>query len=138
MAFLNAVIKDSDMDQYMQEEALNVAADGMDRHDIDKDMASHLKQYFNLKYGRTWHCIVGKQFGSFSNDNLLVIILSMFIYFNKFSSNITVLIIKVNENYSIQPLLLLLFMVLLKVIVLTLKTNENTVNEIFLLDMQNS
>ncbi|CAH8550134.1 unnamed protein product [Schistosoma bovis] len=64
MSYLKAVIKDSDMDRYMQEEALTVAADGMDKHGIDKDMASHLKQYFNLKYGRTWHCIVGKQFGS--------------------------------------------------------------------------
>lgn len=63
MSYLKAVIKDSDMDRYMQEEALTVAADGMDKHGIDKDMASHLKQYFNLKYGRTWHCIVGKQFG---------------------------------------------------------------------------
>ncbi|CAH8560764.1 unnamed protein product [Schistosoma rodhaini] len=64
MGFQNAVVKDSDMDRYMQEEAVNIAAEGMDRHDVDKDMASHLKQYFNLKYGRTWHCIVGKQFGS--------------------------------------------------------------------------
>ncbi|KAH8876270.1 Dynein light chain [Schistosoma japonicum] len=64
MALQKAVIKDSDMDRYMQEEAINVAATGMDRHEVDKDIASHIKQYFNLKYGRTWHCIVGKQFGS--------------------------------------------------------------------------
>ncbi|CAH8821494.1 unnamed protein product [Trichobilharzia szidati] len=64
MALSKAVIKDTDMELSMQEEAVNVGATGMERHQVDKDVASHLKQYFNLKYGRTWHCIVGKQFGS--------------------------------------------------------------------------
>ncbi|CAH8554884.1 unnamed protein product [Heterobilharzia americana] len=64
MAFEKAVIKDADMDVRMQEEAISVAVTGMERHEVDKDVASHLKQYFNIHYGRTWHCIVGKQFGS--------------------------------------------------------------------------
>lgn len=32
---------------------------------IEKDVAAHIKKDFDKKYHPTWHCIVGRNFGSY-------------------------------------------------------------------------
>ncbi|CAH8529759.1 unnamed protein product [Heterobilharzia americana] len=64
MAVGKAVVKNADMDQIMQEDAVQIAAAAREKYEVDKDIATYVKQHFDRKYGRTWHCIVGKQYGS--------------------------------------------------------------------------
>ena len=37
----------------------------MDKHTIEKDIAQAIKKEFDSRFGATWHCIVGRNFGSF-------------------------------------------------------------------------
>ncbi|CAH8529774.1 unnamed protein product [Heterobilharzia americana] len=70
MAVGKAVVKNADMDQIMQEDAVQIAAAAREKYEVDKDIATYVKQHFDRKYGRTWHCIVGKQYGSTFNIHL--------------------------------------------------------------------
>ncbi|CAL8094384.1 unnamed protein product [Calicophoron daubneyi] len=60
-----AVVKSADMETPMQKHAVEACADAMNRFSLEKDIAAHIKMEFERKYGPTWHCIVGKSFGSF-------------------------------------------------------------------------
>ncbi|WFD20660.1 Dynein light chain [Malassezia caprae] len=60
-----AVIKNADMEQDMQQEIVEMAADAMMRFELEKDMAAHMKRTADKKFGTTWHVIVGRSFGSF-------------------------------------------------------------------------
>ncbi|VDP69978.1 unnamed protein product [Echinostoma caproni] len=60
-----AVIKNADMSNEVQEDAVQTAALALDRYQVEKDIAAHLKKEFDKKYGPTWHCVVGKNFGSY-------------------------------------------------------------------------
>ncbi|KAF2758793.1 hypothetical protein EJ05DRAFT_510676 [Pseudovirgaria hyperparasitica] len=62
---LEAQIKSADMSEEMQQEAIEVAEDAMSKFNIEKDIAKYIKQQFDNKKGATWHCIVGRNFGSF-------------------------------------------------------------------------
>ncbi|OIW26115.1 dynein light chain [Coniochaeta ligniaria NRRL 30616] len=53
---LEAQIKSADMTDDMQSEAIEVAQDAMAKFTIEK---------FDERKGPTWHCIVGRNFGSF-------------------------------------------------------------------------
>ncbi|KAH9588131.1 Dynein light chain 1, cytoplasmic [Schistosoma haematobium] len=64
MSFGKAVVKNADMEPVMQEDAVQIAAVAREKYEVDKDIATYIKQHFDRKYGRTWHCIVGKQYGS--------------------------------------------------------------------------
>ncbi|XP_071952209.1 uncharacterized protein [Antedon mediterranea] len=60
-----AVIKSSDMTEEMQETAVELALDAFKRCKVEKDIAANIKQACDEKLGPTWHCIVGKSFGSY-------------------------------------------------------------------------
>ncbi|KAA3674229.1 hypothetical protein P879_08495 [Paragonimus westermani] len=60
-----AVIKNADMPNDMQEDAVHTAAYALDKFQLEKDIAAHIKKEFDRKYNPTWHCIVGKNFGSY-------------------------------------------------------------------------
>ncbi|KLJ12727.1 dynein light chain, cytoplasmic [Blastomyces silverae] len=62
---LEAQIKSADMSEDMQQEAIEVATEAMDKYHIEKDIAQYIKKEFDLRKGATWHCIVGRNFGSF-------------------------------------------------------------------------
>ncbi|KAG0652012.1 dynein light cytoplasmic [Hyphodiscus hymeniophilus] len=49
---LEAQIKSADMTEDMQQEAID-------------DIAQYIKKTFDERKGPTWHCIVGRNFGSF-------------------------------------------------------------------------
>ncbi|GAA5888685.1 hypothetical protein JCM6882_009049 [Rhodosporidiobolus microsporus] len=59
------IIKSADMAKEMQDVAVEVAAEAMKQHDIEKDIAAYIKRDFDKRYGPTWHVVVGKNFGSF-------------------------------------------------------------------------
>ncbi|CAG8485255.1 7147_t:CDS:2 [Scutellospora calospora] len=64
------VIKNVDMSDEMQTEALECANTALEKYNIEKDIAAHIKREFDRKYGTTWHCIVGRNFGSYvTHDN---------------------------------------------------------------------
>jgi dynein light chain LC8-type len=65
MAERKAVIKSVDMPEEMQQEALTCAYDAMERLNFEKDIASHIKKEFEKNHSPTWHCIIGRNFGSY-------------------------------------------------------------------------
>eukprot|EP00952_Eustigmatos_sp_NYUAD-ZCMA_P014225 55704-Eustigmatos_ZCMA.PRE.1 len=50
---------------HSQGDAMNVAALAMEQHDEEKAISKHIKQFFDSKYGPTWHCIVGSDFRAY-------------------------------------------------------------------------
>ena len=60
-----AVVKSADMSEEMQEYAINTALQALDAYNIEKDIAAYIKKEFDKKYNPTWHCIVGRNFGSY-------------------------------------------------------------------------
>ncbi|VDK39318.1 unnamed protein product [Taenia asiatica] len=60
-----AVVKNADMSESMQQRAVDCAKEAMDQYNIEKDIAAHVKKTFDREYGPTWHCIVGRNFGSY-------------------------------------------------------------------------
>ncbi|MCD7454622.1 Dynein light chain 1, cytoplasmic [Datura stramonium] len=52
------------MEPAVQNEAVEIAIALFEKHNVEKNVAEQIKD-FNKKYGPTWHCIVGKNFGSY-------------------------------------------------------------------------
>ncbi|XVE65593.1 hypothetical protein DITRI_Ditri08aG0012700 [Diplodiscus trichospermus] len=59
------VIKSADMKDDMQKEAVNIAISAFEKNNVEKDVAEHIKREFDKRHGPTWHCIVGRNFGSY-------------------------------------------------------------------------
>ncbi|KRX21454.1 Dynein light chain 1, cytoplasmic, partial [Trichinella nelsoni] len=60
-----AVIKNSDMSEEMQAHAIECAQKAMENCNIEKDIASYIKKEFDKRWSPTWHCVVGRNFGSY-------------------------------------------------------------------------
>jgi len=60
-----AVVKNADMAEEMQAEAVEVAAQGVERFSVEKDVAAFVKKEFDKRHGPTWHCVVGRNFGTY-------------------------------------------------------------------------
>jgi dynein light chain LC8-type len=58
-------IKNADMTEEMQQEAVECAVRAFEKYTVEKDIAAFMKKEFDKKYGATWHCIVGRNFGSY-------------------------------------------------------------------------
>ena len=65
MAERKAVIKNADMSSDMQSDAILSATLALDKFTTEKEIAKHIKEDFDGKYGVDWHCIVGRNFGSY-------------------------------------------------------------------------
>lgn len=81
MSDRKAVIKNADMSEDVQQDAVEVsiclylliyelspsqiATQAMEKFNIEKDIAAYIKKEFDKKYNPTWHCIVGRNFGSY-------------------------------------------------------------------------
>ena len=65
MADRKAVIKNADMSEDMQQDAIDCATQALEKYNIEKDIAAFIKKEFDKKYNPTWHCIVGRNFGSY-------------------------------------------------------------------------
>ncbi|KAJ5697297.1 hypothetical protein N7540_001542 [Penicillium herquei] len=62
---MEAQIKSVDMTDEEQQEAIALAIEAMDKYRIEKDIAQYIKKEFDSRRGATWHCVVGRNFGSF-------------------------------------------------------------------------
>ncbi|ORX39253.1 dynein light chain 2, cytoplasmic-like protein [Kockovaella imperatae] len=60
-----AIIKNVDMSEDMSQRAIELAMQALEAYPVEKDTAMYMKKEFDRIYGTTWHCVVGKQFGSF-------------------------------------------------------------------------
>ncbi|KAK8709837.1 hypothetical protein V6N13_060839 [Hibiscus sabdariffa] len=61
----NVIIKSADMKDELQKEAVNIAISAFENNSVEKDVAEHIKKEFDKRHGPTWHCIVGRNFGSY-------------------------------------------------------------------------
>ncbi|TIA89912.1 hypothetical protein E3P99_01810 [Wallemia hederae] len=53
------------MSQELQQSAIDITSNALDKYTIEKDIASFIKREFDRIHGATWHVVVGKSFGSF-------------------------------------------------------------------------
>jgi dynein light chain LC8-type len=67
-----AIVKNVDMAEEMQQEAVDIAAVALEKYNIEKDIAAHIKREFDKKFGPTWHVVVGKNFGSYVTHGMPV------------------------------------------------------------------
>lgn len=80
-------VKSVDMSEEMEAEALSVAKLAVQSNNVEKDIAQYIKKEFDQRHGNTWHCIVGRNFGSFVTHET-----KHFIYF--YVGNLAVLLFK--------------------------------------------
>jgi len=60
-----AVVKNADMSDEMAAEAIECATAALQKFGIEKDVAAFIKKDFDKRHHPTWHCIVGRNFGSY-------------------------------------------------------------------------
>jgi len=65
MSEKKTVIKNVDMSEEMQQDATDFAQQALEKFNIEKDIAAFIKKEFDKKYNPTWHCICGRNFGSY-------------------------------------------------------------------------
>ncbi|BHF64184.1 hypothetical protein SprV_0200718300 [Sparganum proliferum] len=65
MSTNKAVVKNADMSDEMQQRAVEIGQEALDKFNIEKDIAAHIKKSFDKEFNPTWHCIVGRNFGSY-------------------------------------------------------------------------
>lgn len=49
-----AVVKNVDMSEEMQDEAINTAIQAIAKYNIEKDISAYIKKEFDRTYGATW------------------------------------------------------------------------------------
>lgn len=59
------IVKSVDMAEELQSDAIEAAKLALDKHSIEKEIAAYIKKEFDRKHGTTWHCIVGRNYGSY-------------------------------------------------------------------------
>ena len=58
-------IKNADMNEVLQVEVVELAKTAMDRFNTEKDIANFIKKELDKSHTPFWHCIVGRNFGSY-------------------------------------------------------------------------
>lgn len=53
------------MSDEMQQDAIDIASQALEKFTLEKDIAAHIKREFDKKHGPMWHCVVGRHFGSY-------------------------------------------------------------------------
>nr|XP_002127309.1 uncharacterized protein LOC100185458 [Ciona intestinalis] len=54
----------SSMEQSMEEVAAEICVKAVVKYGLEEDIAEHIKTTFEARFGQTWHCAVGSNFGS--------------------------------------------------------------------------
>lgn len=58
----------------MRDEAIELVENAMEKHTIEKDVATEVKKKCDEKFGGTWHIVVGRNFGcSITHDTRYVL-----------------------------------------------------------------
>ena len=68
-----AIVKNVDMSEEMQQEAVDVASVALEKYNIEKDIAAQIKE-FDRCHGAAWHVVVGKNFGSYATYSELFVL----------------------------------------------------------------
>ncbi|KAI1232952.1 hypothetical protein IHE44_0006139 [Lamprotornis superbus] len=95
MSDRKAVIKNADMSEEMQQDSVECATQALEKYNIEKDIAAHIKKEFDKKYNPTWHCIVGRNFGSYVTHET-----KHFIYF--YLGQVAILLFKSGSSATSQ------------------------------------
>jgi len=66
MGLPKPVVKLCDMDPEMENDALSVSLDALENLNSEKEVAQAVRDWFVKKYNGVWHCIVGRNFGSYA------------------------------------------------------------------------
>jgi dynein light chain LC8-type len=53
-------------------QAIEKAQEALNKFETERDIAQYIKKAFDESNGLTWHCIVGKSFGSFVTHDRFV------------------------------------------------------------------
>lgn len=64
MPHAKAYVKQADMLEQMQQEAVNHAYEALHCNNQYMDIAKHVRTHFDRAYGPSWSCVVGKDFGT--------------------------------------------------------------------------
>ncbi|XP_069435559.1 dynein light chain 1, cytoplasmic-like [Ovis canadensis] len=64
------------MPKETQQDSVECATQALEKYHTEKDTAAHIKKECDKKYNPTWHCIVGRNFGSYATQET-----KLFIYF---------------------------------------------------------
>ena len=59
-----SMVKAADMGDAMQKDAIECVQYALTKLNKEQDIAAFVKKEFDKKYGPTWHCVAGRQFGS--------------------------------------------------------------------------
>ncbi|GBE59714.1 dynein light chain [Babesia ovata] len=81
------VVKHVDMDEPTRKFAIDLATEAIEKFKIEKDIAAYIKKEFDKRFEPTWHCVVGRNFGSYVTHEK-----HSFIYF--YVGNMAVLLFK--------------------------------------------
>ncbi len=65
------VIKSSDLFETLQQDAVEVASQALEKTIIEKNIKLYIKKEFDRKNNPTWHFIVGRNFDSLFNHNTM-------------------------------------------------------------------
>ncbi|TIA83271.1 hypothetical protein E3P98_00883 [Wallemia ichthyophaga] len=60
------------MSQELQQSAIDITSNALEKYNIEKDIASFIKKEFDRVHGATWHVVVGKSFGSFVTHDIFL------------------------------------------------------------------
>uniref|UniRef100_A0A914QQA0 Dynein light chain n=2 Tax=Panagrolaimus TaxID=55784 RepID=A0A914QQA0_9BILA len=75
------------MSEEMQAAVFEIAREALSKYKVEKDVAVFMKEQFDSKYGTSWHCVVGRNFGSFVSHET-----NCFIYF--YLKNVAIMLFK--------------------------------------------
>ena len=64
MGEVKTQVRTSDMPEEMEKSAVAVAEEAVRKESKEKDLAAFIKKRFDKEHGPSWHCIVGRNFGS--------------------------------------------------------------------------
>ncbi|XP_035196237.1 dynein 8 kDa light chain, flagellar outer arm-like [Oxyura jamaicensis] len=59
-----AVAKDTDVSEEVQRQALECTVLAMEKYSLEREIVALIKSEFEKKHSPTWHCVVGRTFGS--------------------------------------------------------------------------
>eukprot|EP00451_Oxyrrhis_marina_P003733 CAMPEP_0204273810 /NCGR_PEP_ID=MMETSP0468-20130131/24376_1 /ASSEMBLY_ACC=CAM_ASM_000383 /TAXON_ID=2969 /ORGANISM="Oxyrrhis marina" /LENGTH=88 /DNA_ID=CAMNT_0051249921 /DNA_START=64 /DNA_END=330 /DNA_ORIENTATION=- len=59
-------LTDMDDPSEMRQDAIAQATLAAQKHESEKEIAKHVKNFFDAKYSPNWHCIVGKNFATYA------------------------------------------------------------------------
>ncbi|XP_043824708.1 dynein light chain 1, cytoplasmic-like [Dromiciops gliroides] len=71
-----AIIKNADVSEEMQQDFVECATQALEKYNLEKNTAVQIKKEFDKKYNPTWHCIMGRNLGSYRTNET-----KHFIYF---------------------------------------------------------